>query len=77
MVVGFIFIRTNPHMEVTAYRELMKIPEIIELNPLFGEYDLIAKVEARDFNRLSRIVINRIRKVPGVEETETLPGIKI
>lgn len=77
MVVGFIFIRTDPKLEVKAYRELMKIHEISELNPLFGEYDLVAKVEARDFNRLSRIVLNRIRKVPGVEDTETLPGIKI
>ncbi|MEA3558700.1 MAG: Lrp/AsnC ligand binding domain-containing protein [Candidatus Thermoplasmatota archaeon] len=64
-------------MEVKAYRELMKIEEIRELTPLFGDYDLIAKVEAKNFTILSKIIVDRIRKVPGVVETKTLPGMKI
>jgi DNA-binding Lrp family transcriptional regulator len=64
-------------MEVKAYRELKKIEEVKELTPLFGEYDLIARVEARDFNVLSRIVLNKIRMIPGVLDTMTLPGTKI
>ena len=50
--------------------------EIVELHPLFGEYDLIAKVEAKDFNSLGQIVVDKIRSIPGVVETKTLTGIK-
>lgn len=75
--MGYIFIKTGIKMEVKAYRELMKIEEIRELTPLFGDYDLIAKVEAKNFTILSKIIVDRIRKVPGVVETKTLPGMKI
>lgn len=64
-------------MEVRTYRELMKVKEIKELTPLFGDYDLIAKIEARSFKILSRIVLNKIRTLPGVEDTVTVPGTKI
>ena len=77
MVMGFVFIRVESKEEVKVYRKLTKIPEIKELSPLFGEFDLLAKVEARDFNVLSRIVLNRIRTLKGVIETKTLPGTKI
>ncbi len=77
MIVGFIFIKTRPKMEVRTYRELMKVKEIKELTPLFGDYDLIAKIEARSFKILSRIVLNKIRTLPGVEDTVTVPGTKI
>ena len=64
-------------MEVKTYRDLKKIKEIKELTPLFGDYDLIAKMEARDFYVLSRIVLNKIRTHEGVLETMTVPGTKI
>ena len=58
------------------YNELLKLKQIVELHPLFGEYDLIAKVEAEDFNELGQIVVDRIRTIHGVIDTKTLTGIK-
>ena len=49
MVIGFILISTAPAKEHDVFKALMNVPEIVELHPLFGEYDLIAKIEARDF----------------------------
>ena len=46
MPVGFVLISTAPAKEHQVYNELLKIKEIVELHPLFGEYDLIAKVDA-------------------------------
>ncbi|MDI6707823.1 MAG: Lrp/AsnC ligand binding domain-containing protein [Candidatus Thermoplasmatota archaeon] len=76
MAIGFVLISTAPAKEHDVYNELLKIPEIVELHPLFGEYDLIAKVEAEDFNALGEIVIDKIRTIPGVIDTKTLTGIK-
>ncbi|MDP8011276.1 MAG: Lrp/AsnC ligand binding domain-containing protein [Thermoplasmata archaeon] len=76
MAIGFVLISTAPGKEHEVYDELRKIKEIIELHPLFGEYDLIAKIEAKDFNELGKIVVDQIRNIPGVIDTKTLTGIK-
>jgi DNA-binding Lrp family transcriptional regulator len=52
------------------------MPGIIELHPLFGEYDLITKIEAEDFEKIGGIVINKIRSIEGVTYTKTLTGPK-
>jgi DNA-binding Lrp family transcriptional regulator len=59
-----------------VYNKLSKVPQIIELHPLFGEYDLIAKIEADDFESLGDIVVNKIRTIEGVIDTKTLTGTK-
>ncbi|HLF05845.1 MAG TPA: Lrp/AsnC ligand binding domain-containing protein [Thermoplasmata archaeon] len=76
MAIGFVLISTAPAKEHAVYSALKKVKEIVELHPLFGEYDLIAKVEAEDFNMLGQIVVDKIRTIPGVIDTKTLTGIK-
>jgi DNA-binding Lrp family transcriptional regulator len=76
VAIGFVLISTAPAKEHDVYNELLKIPEIVELHPLFGEYDLIAKIEAEDFNKMGEIVVDQIRTIKGVIDTKTLTGIK-
>ena len=76
MAIGFVLISTAPAKEHEVYNELMKVKEVVELHPLFGEYDLIAKIEANDFNALGQIVVDRVRSIEGVIDTKTLTGIK-
>ena len=76
LAIGFVLISTAPAKEHDVYNELLKVAAIVELHPLFGEYDLIAKIEAEDFNALGEIVIDRIRAISGVIDTKTLTGIK-
>lgn len=44
----------------------------MELYPLFGEYDLIAKVEADSFDLIGDLVVQKIRTLEGVKATKTL-----
>jgi DNA-binding Lrp family transcriptional regulator len=76
MAIGFVLISTAPAKEHEVYNELLKLKEIVELHPLFGEYDLIAKIESEDFNQLGQIVVDKIRTIKGVIDTKTLTGIK-
>jgi len=76
MAIGFVLITAAPAHEHEIYHQLSKIPEIIELHPLFGEYDLIAKIEADDFESLGDIVVNKIRSIEGIIDTKTLTGTK-
>jgi len=76
MYIGFILIKAAPALEHEVYNKLLKIREIIELQPLFGEYDLIVKIEAENFEELGEIIINNIRSIKGVIDTKTLTGMR-
>lgn len=76
MAVGFVLISAAPGKEHDVYNTLLKVSEIVELHPLFGEYDLIAKLEAADFDTLGHVIVNKIRSIEGVVDTKTLTGTK-
>ncbi len=46
MAIGFVLITIAPTHEHDVSTKLSKVSEIIELHPLFGEYDLLAKIKA-------------------------------
>ena len=77
MAVGFVLITTIPGKEHEVYRGLTKIGGISYSQILFGEYDIISKVEAADFGGIGRIVVDKIRTIPGVVDTKTLTGIQL
>ncbi|WP_290596421.1 MULTISPECIES: Lrp/AsnC ligand binding domain-containing protein [unclassified Archaeoglobus] len=76
MALGFVLIKVSPGKERRVYDTLAGLEEVEELYPLFGEYDLIAKIVVRDFEELSDVVVNKIRSIDGVVETKTLTGAK-
>ncbi|UCF12033.1 MAG: Lrp/AsnC ligand binding domain-containing protein [Thermoplasmatales archaeon] len=76
MAVAFVLITAVTAHEQAVYKELSKIPEIIELHPLLGEYDLLAKIEADNFDNLGTIVVNKIRSIEGVRFTTTFTETK-
>jgi DNA-binding Lrp family transcriptional regulator len=74
MAIGFVLVNTAPAHEHEVYTKLSKVPEIVELHPLFGEFDLIAKIDAEDFEKLGELVVEKIRSIKGVIDTKTLTG---
>ena len=75
MAIGFVLINVAPAQEHEVYNKLSTIPQVVELHPLFGEYDLIAKIDANDFEELGTIIVNKIRSITGVLDTKTLTGL--
>ena len=76
MAIGYVLVTIAPAREQEVYIKLSKVAEIIELYTLFGEYDFIAKIEVEDYEKLSEIVINKIRSIEGIVDTKTLAGAK-
>lgn len=74
MAISFVLITAAPAHERDVYNKLSKVPEIIELHPLFGEYDFIAKIQAENFENIGNIVLNKIRTIDGIIDTKTLTG---
>jgi DNA-binding Lrp family transcriptional regulator len=70
-----VLIDIEPTREREVYAKLMKLKEIVELYPLFGEYDLIAKVEGESFDAIGAVVVSQIRSIEGVKATKTLARV--
>ena len=70
-----MLIDIEPKREKEVYQKLTKIQDIVELYPLFGEYDLIAKVEADSYDAIGDIVVSKIRRIAGVKATKTLARV--
>jgi len=75
--LAFVLISTVPGKEHEVYNKISKIQYVVEIHPLFGEYDLIVKIDAKDYSELGKIVIEQIRTIDGVIDTKTLTGIKL
>jgi hypothetical protein len=44
---------------------------------LFGDHDLIVKLEADSLATIAKAVVESIRQVPGVADTKTLAGAEL
>ena len=76
-MISYILINTEPNKEHSVYLKLIKMSgNILEVNPLFGQYDMIAKVECDDADKLGEFILNDIKKIEGVVDTKTLVGYK-
>lgn len=58
-----------------AMKELQKVPSVRKIIGTTGEYNVIARVGAKDPNSLQQSVIREIHKVHGVRRTETRPTL--
>ena len=71
MATGFALLSISPLYEKEVYKKLKDSSEITEVHPLFGEYDILLKIDS-----IGEIVINKIRSIKGVTDTKTLIGTK-
>ena len=77
MATGFALLTISPLHEKEVYEVLdKKINEIVEVHPLFGEYDILLKIETADIDSIGDVVINKVRSLKGVTDTKTLIGTK-
>ena len=53
-------------------KKLLALDEVKELHELYGEFDIIAKVETNDMASLKDFIEKKIRPIKEIRETETL-----
>ncbi|MFI5425221.1 MAG: Lrp/AsnC ligand binding domain-containing protein, partial [Nitrososphaerales archaeon] len=50
--------------------------EVLEIHEMHGRFDLILKIRAKDLDQMREIVVNKIRKLPRILETELMTVLK-
>ena len=76
MAIGFALLTISPLHEKEVFDKLKSTPEIVEVHPLFGEYDILLKIETDDIDTIGDVVIHKIRSLKGVTDTKTLIGTR-
>jgi Lrp/AsnC family leucine-responsive transcriptional regulator len=76
MFVSLVLIKTEIGRETEVEAAVHRIKGVREAHLLFGVYDISVKVECNSIEELTHIVIDKIRQIPGVKETKTLPGVQ-
>ncbi|EHR76087.1 MAG: transcriptional regulator, AsnC family [uncultured Candidatus Poseidoniales archaeon] len=77
MAIGFVLITTRPGREHDVRATLDGIEFVTDRWMLFGEYDLIARVQADDEYTLTRCIVEEIRVIDGIADTKTLIGAEL
>ena len=70
-VKATVGINRDPKLKEPIHSELLRIPEVRSLSEVTGRFDMIVNVNARTLEELHNIVIERIGKIEGIQNTET------
>ena len=72
MKAAFVLIRCELGRVESVANAIMEIEGLSEVHSITGPWDLIAKLYAPDYEAFGDLIPDRLQKVPGVRETETL-----
>lgn len=70
-VKATVGINRDPKLKEPIHGELMRIPEVRSLSEVTGRFDMIVSVSAHTLEELHNVVIERIGKIEGIQNTET------
>ena len=68
----FVLCKLAPGKEQKAVSEIRAIEGVTDVYVVFGGWDLILAAEADTVDKLSNLIVSRIRAIDGVANTETL-----
>ncbi|MDY1591367.1 MAG: Lrp/AsnC ligand binding domain-containing protein [Methanofastidiosum sp.] len=70
-MIAFILCVVQPGSEEDVTEKISNMKNVIEVHELYGEYDMIVKVNVKELGELD-ILTSSIRRVPGVHMSSTM-----
>lgn len=64
-------INRDPKLKDQIHKALLKTPEVIMISEVTGRFDIIITVRAKNLEELHTVVIEKIGKIEGIQNTET------
>ena len=77
METAFVLIKALPMKERDVYASLLQMDSVVETHSVYGEYDLVARVNFEDSREMSKFLIEEMSAIPGVLKTETLISAEV
>lgn len=71
-VLAYVLFKVSSGSERDVCKKLIEFDEVVHADILFGEYDVVAKVETPELFNLEEFISLKIRNVPNVLVTSTM-----
>jgi len=72
MVTAYVLVKVEPGKEGEIAEDIGKLKDIREAALTWGFCDILLKVDVESREKLSDLVFQGLRKIPGVKETQTI-----
>ena len=72
MVLVYLLIRAEHGKIGIVKAQLENLDEIVEINEVFGRYDIIGKVESYSMKDFRKFIQNKIRVQEGIKSVEPI-----
>jgi len=70
-VKASVGINRDPKFKIQIHKELLEIVEVVSIIEVTGRFDIMIRVYAKDLEDLHTVVIEKIGKIDGIQNTET------
>ena len=73
-MIAYILVMCIPGNEKDVIAKIKGIPNVVEVNGVMGKYDVFVKIQSDDALKVD-LTISKVRNVPHVTGTVTMPAI--
>ena len=70
-VKATVGINRDPKFKIQIHKKLLEISEVVSISEVTGRFDNMIQVYAQDLEGLHAVVIEKIGKIEGIQNTET------
>ena len=70
-VKASIGINRDPKLKEVIHNKFMEISEVVSISEVTGRFDIMIKVYSKNLEALHSVVIEKIGKIEGIQNTET------
>ena len=70
-VKASVGINRDPKFKDAIHKHFMDIPEVVSISEITGRFDIMIQVYTQNLESLHTIVIEKIGKIDGIQNTET------
>jgi DNA-binding Lrp family transcriptional regulator len=69
---AYILIKAVVGQEDNVLQDVLKLSVTEEAHKVFGAYDIVAEVRGRDMETLVEIITGKLRKIKGIQDTQSI-----
>lgn len=77
METVYVLLKTDPGMLEEILKAIRKLEGVKEASPVTGAYDIIVRIDGEFITDALSVVVKEIRKISGIQGTETLISVKL
>jgi Lrp/AsnC family transcriptional regulator for asnA, asnC and gidA len=74
--LAFLGINTEPGFADMVISKISLLDPVLEIHEMYGRFDLMLKIRAKDLEEMRNIIKNRIRNLPHIVKVELLTVLK-